>query len=321
MSAIRDFVGTSSYSKVGLAVDAAFPDRRSTASDEIVDSMVVRLWETLGDAGCQGIGLRRPSDAEIETFKQGIAGSTAGAPKGQGQFRHYQAKATHTRKFLPKDAFLGQVPMARVTLAATTAAATTIKTDFGDYVPQDHLYASAAQIAWKFSEELGDAPVARVDLVANMRMGGHRFGAVSIYLGYRQGDAAPSFYILEAGFATGESAVSFLSKDMTDVTPSRSYYQPTAFSSDRNYYSARLELTGDDPKKLTIWVQNQPQIPAHLQVEIEFEAGGIAIWPMVLTIEAAARVGLIAQTIGMQTREALFAPIGAILPWIHRPEG
>lgn len=330
MTSIREFVGDASYATVALALDRAFPDPRSIVDDATIDTAVVELWKNLGADGCAGIQLRRPADADIPAFEATLA--PAQAPQleavsatGPVVVGYYTANATHTRKYLPKDAFLGEVPMARVTLAKTTQDAKAIDTKVGTYDPKDHLYASASQLAWKYSAELGPAPVTRVDVITGMRQHGARFGAIGVYLGFRSNQATPSFYVLEAGFATGQAAVAFLSPHMSDVPPSRSYYQPTPFASDRNFYAGHVDLTAaGDLARLIVQVRNQPTIDPHLTVDVAFvrdDANPNGRWPSSVILEAAARVGYIAQVIGMQTPEVLFAPIGAHLPWIHKPEG
>jgi hypothetical protein len=71
-------------------------------------------------------------------------------------------------------------------------------------------------------------------LIAPARRLTARFAAIAVYVGYRERDGMPSFYVLEAGTATGEPAVLYLSKTMTTHVDERAGYEPTPFSSPDN---------------------------------------------------------------------------------------
>src|ERR1700691_4109899 len=95
------------------------------------------------------------------------------------------------------------LPMVRVALPeALSAGNAVIATEIGDVdLSLDHLLGSIDLIDAKYgsAEYLGRRP-ARVDLVTPARDAKWRFGAIAVYLGYRQKeDRQPSFYILEAG--------------------------------------------------------------------------------------------------------------------------
>lgn len=324
MPSIRDVVGAATYQKIGQALSESFPDVRARVTDQHVDAMFVTLWETQPPSVLASMGVPAPPTPTFVAEQRAALEATSPGASGGGLV-YYDASANHHRIYPPGDRFIGTLPMVRVTLPPTQAGAGTVATAIGDYLPQDHLFSSVAQLEWEYHDELQAAApgsaVTRVDCIGPARKGGARFGAVSIYLGYRDGAALPSFWIVETGFATGQAAVPHLSADMSPIVTKRSYYQPTPFASDRNYYSATLTMSGDDPASFHIEVRNQTWVPAHLVIDVTFAKppSPSGVWPFFLTAEAGARVGLIAEKMGVQTPERILAPVGDLLPWIQRP--
>jgi hypothetical protein len=318
---VREIVGDAVYGRIGRAMSDSFPDQRSRIRDAHVDAMIIHMWENASNAELQKLGMPRASAPMVAKIKKVLI---TAQPASSAAFTYYDVSAEHHRLFPPGDHFVGNLPMARVRLADSDATAKQKKTALGVYHPNDHLFSSVPQLEWEYSEELqavSPKRVARVDLIAPMRHSGARFGAISIFLGYRQGDAAPSFYLLEAGFATGESGVPFLSANMGPIPPTISGYEPTPFSSDRNYYAGRLAMNGQHPQTLTVEVHNKTWVPPHLRLTVTFTqaANPTPVWPGWLIMEAAGRVGYIAERLGQPGLERLFASIGRAVSWKRRP--
>jgi len=145
-----------------------------------------------------------------------------------GTLRYYRVHAKHERDAPPHEPFTGHVGMVRVSLPRTQQE--TVATAVGDVEPDDHLLATIAEVERKFGRSI-DGEVDRVDLITPARIHGSRFAAVSVYLGYRAGQPdEPSFYVLEAGMATGEPKVLFFAPDFEKRIVSKSGYRPTPFS-------------------------------------------------------------------------------------------
>jgi len=133
----------------------------------------------------------------------------------------------------------------------------------------------------------------RVDLVTPPRFGGARFGAISVYLGYRPGEGAPpSFYILEAGTATGNAKVLFLGASMDKVIVSYSGYQPTPFAAPTHVYTGKLTMSGDSPSLLQVTSHKDQTSLPYIKLTVSFEETQhpVAIWPGLQLMEAAAIV-------------------------------
>lgn len=125
--------------------------------------------------------------------------------------------------------------MVRVTLPGTLPE--TIATAVGDVAPGAHLLTTVDEVAHKFGAHI-DGEVDRVDLITPARLHGSRFAAVSVYLGYRAGRGdLPSFYVLEAGMATGEPKVLFFAPELDHRIVSQSGYRPTPFSDANHVYN------------------------------------------------------------------------------------
>lgn len=204
--------------------------------------------------------------------------------------RYYWVEAAHARKqpshYLP---FVGRLAMARVTLPLSTPE--TFRTALGTIEPADHLLATVQEANQKFARNL-DAPLARVDVITPLRQG-PRFGALSIYVGYRDATQGPSCYILEAGTATGQPKVLFLGATLDATINQYSGYKPTPFSCPDNAYWARIHFEGDSPKQLHIKARklaNNVSQPHYMELMISFTeqtAGLRNIWAGAVLAEAA----------------------------------
>lgn len=316
MPSVREVLGDEAYASVVDRVQQSFPDVQSVVHEQHADALVLQVWNTHDDAGCREIlGVPKPPQATIDA----IAAKAPPAPPVDA-FTYYVAHARHARYDHPTHAFTGYLPLVRVRLVAKTVNAVTIKTAIGDVIPQDHLFASVSQIGFKYGDDIGFQPE-RVDLITPARHGGARFGAIAVYLGYKNAnDAEPSFYVLEAGLATGESRMAFLSPDMDVIPPRKKWYKPTPFTTEDSYYTGSLEMNGDEPDKLIVHALS-PSLTPEVEVVVTYEkTAPKPIWPALITAEAAARIGSIGVKRGQLIFEDILAPIGDHLPWEIKPE-
>lgn len=314
--ALPDYVAPETYSKLRDLVRRAFPDARAKVVDLHVEAVLLHVWNKADDATCQQIlGAPKPDPTVIDAFNASVM--TTCEPDGHA---YYLGHATHSRVVEPgKHSFTAHLPLVRVGLADTDATAQVISTSIGDVDPKDHLFQSVEQVAFKLQSDLPQIPK-RVDVITPQRSHGARFGAIAIYLGYYEKDAAtPSFFILEAGTATGDSMVYFLSPDMSPIPPSRKWFVPTPFTNEQGFYAGELLMNGNDPDELHVHSMNSNK-GVEVEVVVKYESTlPKYIYPALLTAEAAARVGLIAIAKGDLVYEEILAPLGRLLEWIELP--
>ncbi len=199
-SPAKEAVGPEKFAAIKHALSRAFP--QANVTDSVVAGIVEVLVQrrSLGPGG--GLKAEQREAAPITKHVQ------------EKEHRLYFGDATHHRvKAMPpaqqpmQSEFTVPLPMVRVTLPETLdASALTIATEIGDVdLGKDHLLGSVDLIHAKYggAPYLGYRP-GRVDLITPARFAGGRFAAMALYLGYRhKADRAPSFYLLEAGTATG----------------------------------------------------------------------------------------------------------------------
>jgi len=316
MATIKDLVPTVTYLKLSNVLRLSFPDARVAVSDDHVDALILHIWNHCDDETCFAIfGAPKPDPTQIDEFNKSIMVTCT-----MDGHSYYLAHATHTRVSGPgKHSFTGHLPLVRVTLADTDQNAKVISTSIGDVDPADHLFQSIEQVAFKLKDDLVQAP-AKVDLITPARSMGTRFGAIAVYIGYFDPKGAPSFYILEAGTATGESMVYFLSPDMGTIPATEKWYDPTPFTGPDGYYSGDFIMQGDDPSELHVRAMDKNKV---LQVTVNVQYTPSLpeyIFPAILTAEAAARVGAIAVARGDIVFEDILAPLGRLLTWISPPK-
>jgi len=315
MKTVKELVGQTVYDQVAAKLQKAFPDPRVVIAPEHIDGFILNTWNNFDDENCQKIlTLPRPAQAEIDALN-------AALPKAgpQDNFVYYVAVAKHSRVSNPHHSFTAHLPLVKVTVAKTDAEATTITTAIGDVKPEDHLLQSIEQLAFKYDEDLGYVP-ARVDLITPARLGDSRFGAIAVYLGFKnEDDEKPSFYILEAGTATGLALMLFISPDMGPISHKKKWYQPTPFTSPDHTYEGNLVVDGKEPKELHVRSYD-PSKNLDVYVDVQYNVSPPdTVWPAFLIAEAASRVGAISVKKGQLIFESLFAPIGFVLPWDENP--
>ena len=196
----------------------------------------------------------------------------------------------------------------------------------------DHLLGSIALITEKYgsAQYLGYQP-ARVDLITPARRSGSRFAAIAVYLGYRAAtDRTPSFYLLEAGTATGEAKMIYFSAGMKPIPSVTSYYLPTPFVSLRNTYSGVLTMRAapeeDEPDRLVVRSYAVGQKEPYITVSVKYQRAPVLDLPapIELTADAGARVALIARTMGLSSAvelQTFLSNLGRNLSWREVPHG
>ena len=215
---------------------------------EVLEAYVAR-WELTCGAGSEGPLVR--------------------APAGElGALRYYRAHATHDREFPDYDPFTGHLGMVRVSLPLDTP--TLVHTAIGDVVPEDHLLATVAEVRRKYGGQV-EGDIDRVDVITPARLQGARFAAISVYLGYTGGKTTPSFYVLEAGLATGQSKLLYFAPRIDFRILSYSGYRPTPFSDSDHVYTARLTVVGDNPLLLQIHAHRDAGTRPYIKISALFE--------------------------------------------------
>ena len=320
----KQAIGAANYERVRQAMARAFPVTRIT--DNVLDGVVQILLRRRqpGQAGPVDPTVRE--QAPIQKTVQ------------EGEHRLYLAAADHHRvKGMPQNPqpmesrFNMPLPVVRVPLPPTlTAQSSTIQTAVGEVdLRRDHLLGSLDLIAEKYggADYLGYRP-ARVDLITPARWANSRFGAMAVYLGYRRAeDRAPSFYLLEAGTATGEAKMIYFSPSMQPIERVTSYYLPTPFVNMRYTYGGGLTMQAapheDEPDQLIVRSYAVGDSEPYIIVTVKYEHR--PSFPLPLPIEliadAGSRIALIARTMGVSAVELqdLLANLGQNLQWTETP--
>jgi hypothetical protein len=221
--------------------------------------------------------------------------------------------------------------MVRVPLPAAALApdALNAHTAIGGVFVKDHLLTSVAQVQREMHARFGAGfgVVQRVDVVTPARASG-RFGAIGLYLGYRSGELTPSFYILEAGLATGAPVRLYPSRDLSRIERAPTAYLPSPFVQLTNTYDGEITLAQDEPAALLVRSYREPRDSAvgyRVQVLVTYQLRTADTVtkraPGDLTLVAAERIAAIAEALGMNAigEQGLLAPAGRRLPWIRSP--
>jgi D-arabinono-1,4-lactone oxidase/FAD binding domain len=312
---IADSLGSQRYEQIRAVIRRALPLPADKITDVVVDAFVAEL-QRRGLEGIELLGLPRAESTSAPSYPL------------------YLANAMH-RRVHPMDSaqpfhssFVGHLPTVRVPLPwALNYQNTQLSTAIGtiDFA-RDHLAGSVELVSRLYSAELGYA-AARVDLITPARQEGVRFGAIAVYLGYRaQSDTAPSFYVLEAGLATGQAAMLYLGKTMGSQIVLQGAYEPTPFSAPDNIYTGTLSVVNDQPVRLNVQA-NAPSLPWYIDVTIDYQQLNAPpdILPLCLTLEAIARVAALGNAMNVPTgmpeiaQELLGELALLFLPWIEKP--
>jgi hypothetical protein len=281
------------------ALRQAFPDQATVVTDQAVDTafQVAKFDWNAPDLRALPIPPLRPS----------VAPAPASA-----EYQYYEGRATHTRTAPPWSEFTGHLPLIRFRLPnkGTTQDLQPLHTPAGDVLPADRLNPSI-DVLWatyKSDPLLKFGRPERVDMITPPRLEKARFGAISIYLCYaKQNDPGPSFYILEAGLATGQARMPFLGRSMDTVIIAQTQYKPTTFSQKYHYYRGVLAMQAEQPSEpntLTVEVfEGQPPGGHYLTVNVIYKKRQTPLLtnPFSLTVQAGARVQAIADTLGISS--------------------
>jgi hypothetical protein len=330
-SEIETHVGAQSFQKLRSLLSKAW---RSAPAPELIDAATVAAaieaeWSARADPGPPGPTQRAPALAFLPAAP---AGWSAAPPLvEQAAFRYYDALAEHARSKheQPHSAFLGILPQVRVSLPERPPAEALIaRTAIGYVFTHDHLLTSVSAVRTAMIERYGAAyaDITRVDVISPARLGS-RFGAVGMYLGYRNDAASPSFYLLEAGLATGPSVRLFTSPDLGPISHAPTAYLPTPFVELSNTYDATLSLNGDDPATLFVQSFREPRsaVGPRVEVTVSYQPRTAAtvtkLAPGDITLMAAERIAAVADALGETAIEQqhLLAAAGRALPWIRKP--
>jgi hypothetical protein len=319
-SPVAKALGAPRYAAIQKTLASAFPSARVT--DDVIAAVATVLHH-------------HPRAGE----KPATDRAPVARPVREKEHRLYLGQANHHRvRSMPpasrpmQSQFMLQLPMVRVSLPEQLAAGKeTIATEIGDVdLRNDHLLGSIDVIAAKYvgAGRLAARPE-RVDLITPARAQGSRFGAIAVYLGYRKKtDRGPSFYLLEAGTATGAAKMIYFSPDMKPIQSVTSYYLPTPFVSMRNTYSGGVTMKPapeeDEPEQLVVESRAPGEKDPYITVTVRYQRAPTFSLPLPieLTADAGARVSLIAEAMGLRNAEELepvLAGLAVTLHWIEFP--
>ena len=293
---VRDKVGAERYDNVKATLEKCWPDEKARVTDALVDELFCVAKHQWSASELATVDLPEPTD-----------GVAANAPPASA---YYLGMGTHTRHTAPGHQFTGKLPMVRISLPKTGTTANTpdIQTAGGECLTVDRLFASI-EVLWaryRHDPKLTFECPERVDLITPPRLGGGRFAAIAIYLCYAKADDdAPSFYVLEAGLATGQPRIAYLGRTMDTMIETQSNYHPTPFSGPHHYYRGWLAMCPGrkhDPLTLTVQIfGKEPPEDHYMTVAVEYELRDAPVMtkPFHLTIAAGARLTAIADALGI----------------------
>ena len=322
-SPVAKALGPEKYNAIHAALTRAFPG--SNVNDEVVSGVaeVITSKQATPPIGEPTSRERAPITRRVEEKEH---------PLYLGFADHHRVRSPAPEGRAMKSRFVLELPMVRVPVPEKlTAENTTIATVIGDVeLSRDHLLGSIDLIAAKYgsADYLGARP-ARVDLITPPRSLGWRFGAIAVYLGYRNAaDKAPWFYMLEAGTATGDAKMIYFSPSMKRIENATSYYLPTPFVTMHNTYSGGITMRSppheDEPLTLLVESRSPGDEDPYITVTVTYQRAAFIDLPMPveLTADAGARVALIAKTMGIPSQEPLedtLADLARTFAWLELP--
>jgi hypothetical protein len=320
---IRDQISEETYGRLLRFMCAAFPDSKPDDRDAQIEALVHEMWSRWDPCMARDLGLPPPPAAMPKAIARPLVSA------GSDPATYYVAEATHRRATAaPHDAFVGHLPVVRV--RAPQSGEATIHTGGGDVYSGDHLVYSVDDVNAKFANALG-YQATRVDIVTPPRLWGARFAAVAAFIGYRDPNGPPSFYLLEAGMATGEPKVLFFGKTMDTEIVDWSSYTPTPFSAANHRYVGKLAVSATgEPVALSVKAFRKPkngnafEPNPYIAIDAVYEkaTGPSELFPAAITAQAALRVAAIAEALDMDPFHpftGLMADLGNALPWLTKP--
>lgn len=264
-----------------------FPDAECDAEGDVITAVAV------------GLRVNKVADPRLQPFaddldalirEKGLDRPLPAAPV-TGTFRYYNVRATHDREIPDLDAFTGRLPMARVTLPRLTKDAQDFETSIGSVRKSDHFYRSVEEFKLRYAGKAPYQSAARIDLITPPRADPFnlRFGAISVYLGYLDAAGAPSFYVLEAGTATGQPKVPFPAPSFDNGVYAYAGYTPTPFTNKQHIYKGQLEWRETGTKRLKMSVRKDAASAPYMRLNVSFEetTDPWRTWPGFLILKAA----------------------------------
>lgn len=310
MTKVLEILGEQTYEQVRELVRRTFPDKRCEIGNEAVDGFVAGLPDEAQLALCgvklaaeEILGTRLPEDPNVVCY--------------------YHVAARHSRVSGPgQHSFVAEFPMVRVKLPEANAR--DMDTAIGRVYAGDHKLYTVDHFRQKYGKTLGKY-VKYVELITPARFPAHlgsRFSAVSVFALYGiQGELVS--YVLEAGMATGEPMVCYVSQDASALITEPCWYEPTPFSDEKNWYVGGAKWKRDELSSVYVEVRTERNERAHMAVEAVFSREASPpdpILPAKLTAMAGLRVAAIAHSMGRADAIMnLLAPFGYELPWIKKP--
>lgn len=326
VASMKEAVGPAKFESIRRTLQKSFPSAEAT--DEAVAGVVAVLIAQKSRFSRAGVTSSKPQEkAPIERHVR-----EGEHPLYLGHADHHRIKGMPPSSKPMQSQFSMALPMVRVHLPEKLEGDNpVINTAIGEvYLGRDHLLGSVDLLASKYAgaEYLGYRPE-RVDLITPARAAGSRFGAIAVYLGYRKkADKAPSFYMFEAGTASGDAKMIYFSPSFAPIKNATSYYLPTPFVSMRNTYSGYVKMRPapdeDEPEKLFVESRAVGEQDPYLTVTVSYERQkemDVPI-PAELLVDAGARVSLIAKTMGLTHAEDLqnvLAELAKDFAWIEIP--
>jgi hypothetical protein len=309
---ISDVIGEEIYEACRKFFAWCFPGS-SGINNEMMDGLVRALYRNHGKEAVQHgwpempPELLAPTKDEID-HKKAIDGAPT-YPLYRAQATHHRVRsmtnpALHQQSDVPFGSEFGEIlPVVRVPLPNDffDAPGPVRQTKIGVVdLKNDHILGSLEAIKnHDFGTKLPFVP-GHVELITPARTGplNWRFGAIAAYLCYRhKDDPTPSFYILEAGMATGEAKEVYLGQSMDEpIKHHRSGYHPTAYSGPDNTYSGQIQVLGNEPTRL--WIQATPpgKQDYYIQVTVLYTVTPIVENdPLLLLLHAAMRIALVGE--------------------------
>ena len=335
---IAVWVGAESFSRVRKVLALTFRTGigPQVVSKDAVASAIIAEWSARSAAASSD---QQPASALTFLKNPPPGWKPPALPPVTHDFAYYDGVAVHERSQphgsskgeAPHSKFQGILPMVRVPLPAAPVAPGGViaQTAIGTVFVNDHLLSSVPRVQREMTGRFGPGfgTVQRVDVVTPARASG-RFGAIALYLGYRTGDATPTFYILEAGLATGAPVRLFPSQDLSKIDRAPTGYIPTPFVQLTNSYDGELKLDQNEPALLVVRSYREPRKPGvdwRVQVVVTYLQRTAATVtkqaPGDLTLVAAERIAAIGAAIGVRAvpEQSLLASAGNRLPWIRSP--
>lgn len=325
-SSVKHAVGPEKFESIRRTLQRSFPSAQVT--DDKVSAVVAVLLSEQSRFAKAGVRSETPQEkAPISRrVKEGEH------PLYLGHADHHRVRSAPPESRPMQSRFNMALPMVRVPLPEKLEGENpVISTAIGDvYLSRDHLLGSVELVASKYAgaDYLGYRPE-RVDLVTPARVFGTRFGAIAVYLGYKKkSDRGPSFYMFEAGAATGDAKMIYFSKDFSPIKDATSYYLPTPFVSMRNTYTGYVKMRPapreDEPELLHIESRAVGEKDPYITIKLDYERVKELDNPVPaeLTLDAGARVALIAESMGISDAEEfqkVLARIAKDFAWIEVP--